>query len=317
MSMRDYRNLPWQWQQPVERNPNPRSMREYRDQWTRTPSYSVTLTYAPPEPPYYAPTSQQQQPQTPSPVEQAILNLSKLVDNFIEEQRAVTVQANKETDIVESSLDKKLDGFQSEIDQKFDILQESILKLTNQLVHQEEGNLEEECLIDTNLGEQAQMQPQEELKEEPTEAPEEMQDAPQLCVVCGPWEKKEETSPMLTEEGSGKEAVDEPKEFISKPFPMELNPTATAQATKSPLPIAPSIDQVYILPSPAAQPTPGAPTGKVTSIALPVLQKFKKLVATIRASATTSKTQAAAYIAWHSGWFGCWFGFGVPEPRHF
>ena len=32
LSMRDYRNLPWQWQQLVERNPNPRSLREYRDQ---------------------------------------------------------------------------------------------------------------------------------------------------------------------------------------------------------------------------------------------------------------------------------------------
>ena len=28
------------------------------------------------------------------------------------------------------------------------------------------------------------------------------------AVVC-PWEKKEETSPMLTEEGSGKDAVEE------------------------------------------------------------------------------------------------------------
>ena len=84
MSMRDYRNLPWQ--QPVERNPNPfRSMRDYRDQWMSTPFYSVTPTYAPPASQYYAPTSQQQQPPTSSPVEQAILNLSKLVDNFIEE----------------------------------------------------------------------------------------------------------------------------------------------------------------------------------------------------------------------------------------
>ena len=58
------------------------------------------------------------QPPTPSPVEQAILNLSKQVDNFIKEQRAMTVQANQKTDTVESSLDKKLDGFQSEIDKK-------------------------------------------------------------------------------------------------------------------------------------------------------------------------------------------------------
>ena len=64
------------------------------------------------------------------------------MDNFIEEQRAVTVPAKQETDTVESSLNKKLDGFQSEIDKKLDILQESISKLTNQLVHQEEENPE-------------------------------------------------------------------------------------------------------------------------------------------------------------------------------
>ena len=45
--------------------------------------------------------------------------------------------------------------FQSEIDQEFDILQQFVSKLTNHLVHQEEENLEEECI----LGEQAQMQP--------------------------------------------------------------------------------------------------------------------------------------------------------------
>ena len=159
MTMRDYRNLAWQNQQPWERNPNPpRSMRDYKDQLMSSP-YGSTYNhswgnhtnsswepkppqYSPPEPLYYAPISQQQQPPTPSPVEQAILNLSKIVDNFIEEQRAVTVKANQETDTVESSLNKKLDGFQSEIDQKLDILQESISMLTNKLVHQEEENPE-------------------------------------------------------------------------------------------------------------------------------------------------------------------------------
>ena len=51
MTMRDYRNLPYQWgnQQPVERSPNPpRSMREYRDQWMSGPVYSVPSTYPPP-----------------------------------------------------------------------------------------------------------------------------------------------------------------------------------------------------------------------------------------------------------------------------
>ena len=51
MTMRDYRNLPYQWgiQQSVGRNPNPpRSMREYRDQWISGPVYSVPSTYPPP-----------------------------------------------------------------------------------------------------------------------------------------------------------------------------------------------------------------------------------------------------------------------------
>ena len=109
------------------------TMRDYRNQWMSSPYGSAynhgwgnhtnssweprPPQYSPPEPPYYAPTSQQQPP-TPSTVEQGILNLRKQVDNFIEEQRAVTVQANQETDTVESSLNKKLDGFQSEIDKK-------------------------------------------------------------------------------------------------------------------------------------------------------------------------------------------------------
>ena len=172
VTMRDYRNLPWQWQQPVERNPNPyRSMREYRDQWMSAPVYNVPSTYIPPASPHFTSTPQPQQPPPLSLVEQAILNLSKKVDNFIEDNRAVNVQANREIEIVEGSLNKELDGFQSEIDQKLDILQESISKLTNQFVHQEEENLEEECLTDTILGEEAQLQG---LKEEPTEDPEEL-----------------------------------------------------------------------------------------------------------------------------------------------
>ena len=127
VTTRDYRNLPWQWQQPVERNPNPyRSMREYRDQWMSAPVYNVPSTYIPPTSPHFTLTPQPQQPPPLSHVEQAILNLSKQVDNFIEVNRAVNVQANMEIETVEGSLSKELDGFQSEIDQKLDILQESI-----------------------------------------------------------------------------------------------------------------------------------------------------------------------------------------------
>ena len=321
MTMRDYRNFPYQWQQPLGRNPNPnRSMREYRDQWMSAPVYNVPSTYAPPEPPCYAPTSQQQQPPPLSLVEQAILNLSKQVDNFIEEQRGVTVQANQETETVESSLNKVLDGFQSRIDQKLDILQESISKLTNQFVHQEEENLEEEsqeeeCLTGTILGEQVQLQPHEELKVESLEAPEELQDAP---VNFWPWTKEEQISALITEESSGHETGEEPQEPILQPIPMKLNPSATAQPQNNPLPVAPADNQVYILPSPAPKLTHAAPAPNHKSNPLAaMLQNFRKLVAIAQAFATTSKKMATAYIAWHSGWFWCGFGFGASEPRHF
>ena len=385
MTMRDYRNLPYQWQnqQPWERNPNPpRSMWEYRDQWMSAPVYSVPSTYPPPpqydnpEPPFYASTPQSPQSTQPPPlslVEQAILKLSNQVDNFIEDNRVVNVQAIRETETVGSSLNKKLDGFQSAIDQQLDILQESISKLTNQFVHQEEENLEEEsqedeCLTETILVEQAQLQPQEELKMESVEAPEELQDTPESGDTFWPWKKEEQTSALISEEESqeeeclsdtmveeqcqqhlllepsdigatvcpwenhtallseeinGKEPGEVPKKNVIQPNPIDLDTTATAQDTKYPLPVAPSVDQVYILPSPAPQPTPAtkskpaAPASKAKSNPLHVIQNFKELVATVQASATTSKKMVAAYISWHSGWFGCGFGFGTPGPRHF
>ena len=81
MTMRDYRNLPWQWQQPVERNPYPlRSMSDYRDEWMSAPSYMM--------PPQYTSTPQPPQPpQLISSVEQAIMDLTKLVGDALVEQK--------------------------------------------------------------------------------------------------------------------------------------------------------------------------------------------------------------------------------------
>ena len=102
----------------------------------------------------------------------------------------MNVQANQRIDTVESILNKKLDGFQSEIDQKFDNLQYSISRLTNyQNVHQEEENPEEGCMIDTTVEEHCKQQ-------------------------------NEAISPLLTEEGNGKEAVEEPpKSLFLNHFP--------------------------------------------------------------------------------------------------
>ena len=71
--------------------------------------------YAPPAPPQYASTSQPPQPQSTSPVEQAILNLSKVVGDFVGEQKSVNVQLIQRIDTVENTMNKIIDWFQNEI----------------------------------------------------------------------------------------------------------------------------------------------------------------------------------------------------------
>ena len=323
MTMRDYRNLAWQNQQPLGRNPNPnRSMRDYRDQWMSAPVYSVPSTYPPPpqydhpEPPFYASTPQSPQPpQSVPPFEQAILDLTKLVGDVVEEQKKINAQLSQKIDTMENNVNKRIDGLQSEMEQKLDNQQCSILKLAQQLDHAEEESQEDECLIETILGEQVQLQPQEGLKVESLEAPEEQQEAP---VNFWPWTKEEQISALITEESSGHVTGEEPQEPILQPIPMKLNPSATAQPQNNPLPVAPSDDQVYILPTPAKKSKPAAPAPKGKSNpSLHAMQNVKRLVASVHKFATTSKAQAATYTTWHSGWFWCGFGFGASEPRHF
>ena len=68
----------------------------YNHSWGNHPNLSLKPRppqYAPPVPPYYASTPRPPQPpQLTSSVEQAILNLSKVVGTFIEEQKVVNMQ---------------------------------------------------------------------------------------------------------------------------------------------------------------------------------------------------------------------------------
>ena len=67
------------------------------------------------------------------------MNLSKVVGDFLGEQKSVNDQVNKKIEIVESSLNKKKDDMHSEISKKYDNLQSSISKLSNQQHGPEKG----------------------------------------------------------------------------------------------------------------------------------------------------------------------------------
>ena len=104
--------------------------------------------------------------------------------------------------------------------------------------------------------EQCQQQPHQGLIEDFIELSEGLSESSYMCAVVFPREKKEEILPFITEEGSGKEAVEEPKKHVLKPFPTELNPTTNAMATYNPLPVALYPEPLHILLIPATQFTP-------------------------------------------------------------
>ena len=91
----------------------------YNPNWRNHPNLSWKLkppAYTPPGAQQFGSTSAQQpQPPPSSPIEQAILNLRKVVGTFVEEQKVLNVQTNQKIKAVEISLNKKLDSTHSEI----------------------------------------------------------------------------------------------------------------------------------------------------------------------------------------------------------
>ena len=128
--MSEYANVVGQYKPP---QPNAPYGNTYNSNWRNHPNLSWK-----PNPPAYVPpgakpqfgsSSQPQPPPSSSPVEQAILNLSKVVGNFVEEKKGINVQLAQRIDTVESTLNKRIDGLESNLNQKIDNLQYSIKKI--------------------------------------------------------------------------------------------------------------------------------------------------------------------------------------------
>ncbi|RVW12776.1 hypothetical protein CK203_108797 [Vitis vinifera] len=82
------------------------------------------FSWKPREPQYTQPG---QAPPQASNLEQAIVNLSKVMGDFIGDQKSINAQLSQRID----NLDKKMDGRQNDLSQKIDNLQYSISRLTN------------------------------------------------------------------------------------------------------------------------------------------------------------------------------------------
>ena len=122
----------------------------YNPNWRNHPNLAWR-----PNPPAYVPIgakpqfgspSQSQQPPSSSLVEQAILNLSKVVGNFVEEQKGINVQLAQRIDTVENTLNKKIEGLESNLKQKIDNLHYSITNINKLQEVQERGRFPSQTL---------------------------------------------------------------------------------------------------------------------------------------------------------------------------
>ena len=76
-----------------------------------------------------------QAPPQASNLEQAIVNLSKVVGNFFGDQKSISAQLSQRID----SLEKMMDEMQNDLSQKIYNLQYSISRFTNLNIVQEKG----------------------------------------------------------------------------------------------------------------------------------------------------------------------------------
>ncbi|RVW20435.1 hypothetical protein CK203_059464 [Vitis vinifera] len=105
----------------------------YNSNWRDYPNFSWK-----PQPPQYQQPAQA--PQQALNLEQAMVNLCKVVGDFVGKQEAINAQLNQRIDRMESTLNKRMDEMQNDMAQKLDILQDSISRLANLNTVQEKEN---------------------------------------------------------------------------------------------------------------------------------------------------------------------------------
>ena len=69
-----------------------------------------------------------------------MVNLSKVVEDFVRTQKSINAQLSQRIDSVESSLNKMMDEVQNDLSQKIDNLQDSISRFANLNTMQEKEN---------------------------------------------------------------------------------------------------------------------------------------------------------------------------------
>ncbi|RVW83972.1 hypothetical protein CK203_047320 [Vitis vinifera] len=150
-------------------------------------------------------------PQQVSLVEQAIVNLSKILGDFIGDQKNINIQVNQRIDHVETSFNQKFDSLQTNLTQRIDNMQLAISKLTNMHTVQEKGK----------FSSQPQQNPSEvhEIRET-SESSIEKDEVKSVITLRGGKEVNEDD--RSKEDEIVKEQVKKKDMFLAPPFPKAL-----------------------------------------------------------------------------------------------
>ncbi|RVW26758.1 hypothetical protein CK203_117028 [Vitis vinifera] len=105
----------------------------YNSNWRNHPNFPWK-----PQPPQYQQPAQASQ--QASNLEQAMMNLNKVMEDFVEAKKSINAQLSQRIDSVESSLNKKMDEVQNDLSQKIDNLQDSISRFASLNIVQEKEN---------------------------------------------------------------------------------------------------------------------------------------------------------------------------------
>ena len=184
----------------------------YNPNWRNHPN----LSWKPNPPAYVPPGSKQQfgsspQPQpSSSPVKQAILNLNKVVGNFVEEQKGINVQLAQRIYTVENTLNKRIDGLKTSLNQKIDNLQYSVTRINYLLEVQEKGRFPSQTL------------PNPKGVHEIGSSSNSRMDEVKAIITLRSGKEIEQPVPMTAEE-TGKEKEVEPERIIIREDSMKKN----------------------------------------------------------------------------------------------
>ncbi|KAL6323441.1 hypothetical protein AAG906_039011 [Vitis piasezkii] len=102
----------------------------YNSNWRDHPNFSWK-----PQPPQYK--QHVQATQQASNLEQVMVNLSKVMGDFVGAQKSINAHLSQRIDSVESSLNKRMDEVQNDLSRKIDNLQDSISRFANLNIVQE------------------------------------------------------------------------------------------------------------------------------------------------------------------------------------